>query len=888
MNGIRKASRKLFFVSARQVRRRWRTYLSVFVTSVVLLMLVMTALELFESYWLQSVETASIGTHHIAVLDQLYDFGEEISGNGNVVQVRVIPSGSRLASSVDASAPAKVAVETEGLDRVLGVRYLWGGPPGGGEIAVPLDLYRASDWLTADEENDLWFTATRMTYYPLTVSGVFTVSGGGGGYVFVSRKDALAIDAETGAKTKYDHYITVKHPSVLMAGKVLTELFRDIPLRETDAQRRNPEEEYTADKWEDYLNLKYLEMQTRYKAAPVSLAVLPVAALAALILASFMIEWCRSHMEEFGALAAMGATRPELSAVAAGQILIISLISSVPVVLLSALLSNVYLSVYNGVAEGEVGFVFSVPWVSLIKAALHFTLLAVVFTFLGTARLMKSPPFPLLAGSADASRPVFHPLTEKLFQKLSPKTALALRMTLRRIRSEWVSAAVNALVSAILGAFVLIMVLSQGETDRQLSILNRTVSAADVRISMRTDTGTAALPLTDGMAEWIRCLPAVESCSAVSVCGGSEPVFRLDPVNPNRKIAEEPLVRLTETDENGRETSSMWLTRQTVIADGGSFRLITEEADGDAFLSLLSDDAGVIALVPTYREDPDLRSVSVGDLLEAVPEFRINQKGVIVSPDSSAEFTVRAVLPLKRDQNLIGQYGETVFVFSPAGGERLGLSPADEHTDLLVNFDPDADEETVRSTVEALNSRPNLLRYKIDNRAVRSEAEKKTGLVKALMLCFFLVSVLLAFCVTSWLNAAVRASRNRKEYAVLRQLGADERDVVRHARREALPGIALSFLIAAAVLLTAAALYLLLSMYDLNVRRDEMPGAYTPAVYGRFRDEIFRHSSWIALTWVYSLPFQIITALLTLAGVTGPVKKLVKHPVAEELRKDTD
>ena len=346
-NVLRSGFRKTFFYSSRQIRRRWRTYVSVFVTSVVLLTLVMTALELFQSYYLGSVERASTGTHHIAFLDQLYDYSEEIAENRTVKSAYAVPSTSKLASSVDSSTPGKVVVETDGIDSLLGVRYVWGHAPGDGEIAVSLDLYRSVNYLTAGEVNDLFFKATDMTYHPLTVSGIFTISGVGSGYVFVTQKTADLIDRETGAAVKFDNYIQVKHATERYAAKTADSLYTSLRMIPTESQQRRDAArgvQSLVNRYADYLNLTYIENQERYAATPVSLYVLPVILIAALILASFMANWSAAHAPEFGILSAIGANRAHLCAIAAGQILVITLIAAPPVVLASGMLANVRLS----------------------------------------------------------------------------------------------------------------------------------------------------------------------------------------------------------------------------------------------------------------------------------------------------------------------------------------------------------------------------------------------------------------------------------------------------------------------------------------------------------------------------------------------------------------
>ena len=877
--------RRLLYVSARQVFRRWRTYLSVFVTSLTLLALTMTALEMFESYYFKSAETASVGSYHLSFLNQLYDRSEDMRKAKNVVSVRTVASGARLASSVDASAPARVTSETEEIDRALGVRYLWGSPPGEGEIAVPLDLYRASDWITAGEVNDLWFTAEKMTYYPLRVSGVFTVSGSGSGYVFLSDRDRRQINRETGAVEVFDHYVTVSHPTPNMASSVAEEIFKTAKIVETDFQSRTERTAGIAGRTEgytDYLNLAYLDMQVKHNATPVTLWVLPVVALAALILSSFMISWCRSHAEEFGVLAAMGATRWELCAVAAGQIFLISLLSALPVVPLSALLSNLYISAYNSAAAGEVGFLFVIPWRNLIVTAVRFVLFSALFTFFGIAAFTKNPPFPLISGTA-VTETVGNRLEGRWLDRMKDrKKALALRMSLRRIRREFVPAAVNAIVCVTLGAFVLLF-LSGGAN----GLFGRKPLADMVLSRMSGDGIKSVLPLTDAQADEIRSMPGVASVSVYTSFGGGGEEAEKDPDHPNRMLSSQPIAcRLS--DEGEPET--MWCSRETGIADMGALALIASEcAVGDP-VSLFSDPCGVIAVIPNEKPDAYLEVPAAGDVFAFVPKASLNSRGTIIPPDDDEgiPYTVRAVMVCAKNQTLAGGYGEIVWIFSPEGGERLGLSPAIEHDTLLVHFDPSAPEEVVRNTVEEINSASNLIRYDIRNITVLTAAEKKIEEAGGMMLTIFLAGVFTVFCVTSAMHASIKASGTKKETAVLRQIGADGGDILRAAEAQTVPGVVLAFLFAAAVMLLSSALFLLIRMYLLNVWADSLHIPFTSRVYGKFRSEIFAFSGKIALAWLISLPFGLVTAAALRFSVHGPTKKILREPVTEGLRKDTD
>ncbi len=98
----------------------------------------------------------------------------------------------------------------------------------------------------------------------------------------------------------------------------------------------------------------------------------------------------------------------------------------------------------------------------------------------------------------------------------------------------------------------------------------------------------------------------------------------------------------------------------------------------------------------------------------------------------------------------------------------------------------------------------------------------------------------------------------------------------------------LAFLVAAAVMLLSSALFLLIRMYLLNVWADSLHIPFTSRVYGKFRSEIFAFSGKIALAWLISLPFGLVTAAALRFSVRRPTKKILREPVTEGLRKDTD
>ncbi|MBO7404140.1 MAG: ABC transporter permease, partial [Clostridia bacterium] len=541
------SSRKLFFYASRQLWRRKRTYLAVFAVSVVLLALVMTALELFESYNLQSIEISSAGVHHAAIFDQTVDWSKDIAKDRGVASVWSIPHNSWLASSVDASSPGKVTVEDETIDALLGVRYLWGSPPGDGEIAVPLSLYRAENWLTAGDVNDLYFKATEMIYEPLRLSGIFTVSNIGTNYVFVSEETARRIDRGTGAREKYDFYLTCRHVSDRYAAHVVHRLWQKIGFRDTDAQSRA---EVVAGRdpfltrYEAYLNLAYLDNQKRYDAAPHLLWMLPVIAAASLVLAAFMIAWSRSHAPEFGILGSLGANKWDLCAIPAGQILLISLAASPPVVLLSALLSNLYLRTYNEVLSG-VGFRFAVPWGKLAAAAALFVLLSTIFTYLGIAQLVSEPPFPLISGSYRGKMPFVRASSRFLAKMRDRVASLALLQAIRELRQEIITVAVSALIPTILGAVLRLLLVYRSSRSAALFHIGEEPFADCVvyALSEVDEDVEDCLPLTEAVRDDILSTGGVSSCMPFSWFGYANAKYTYQ---GQRMISTQPQVRLGE------------------------------------------------------------------------------------------------------------------------------------------------------------------------------------------------------------------------------------------------------------------------------------------------------------------------------------------------------
>ena len=878
---IRKWFRRLFYYSSRQLFRRRRIYLSVFFTTIALMTVSMTALERAEATWLRNGEIQALGRYHAKIIGLLSDRSAEIREDKGVKEAWVIPWSSRLASSENATAPARVSVENEVTDHALNVTYIWGHAPGDGEIAVSDRLYSSVNWLEAGEVNDLWFTASRMTWFPLTVCGIFTDNDENADYVFVSAETAREIDRETGAVMKYDHYFNCVYNSDRFAAKIFNRLWRGMKLTESDYQGLS---EYSptsifrlVQKYRQYLNTDMLSSQTDYAATPAVIQTLPVIAAAALILAVFMTNWTAANAPELGILGAIGANRRELCAISAGQILLISLIAAPPVILLSALISLIYVTAFNRAVIG-IGYVFTIPWINLLKASLWFTTLSVLFTYIGIAAMTREAPFVLISGSWRGKSP-FVRRSSRALERVKDKVArLALLETLRQIRGEVVHAVIGALLCLSLAVYLINQVSSIQDAAARIGNI-KTSFTADTVISEKTDlvgrsVGSVSIPVS--LADKLRSMDGVAVCGTVSTL---EPWGR-DILNNDTYLETHPMTDL----------SGSWQGMSVTVADPDSLPFFfTEVREGDPDGLFADPFAAVLVAGPG---SPYLESAEVGDEFGLLSSLLYKRSGVKDEngyriyepqiPEDVPRFHIAAVVNRSYTTSV------SALLVNPAGAEAAGLIGSDICRELYIRYDEGLTEEEGAALTERLSRTPALLRYDVKNARYMTESERGMARAESTMNTLFLGMLFLSFWVMTSMNASMKTARSKKDFAVKRQMGASDRDIYRHMRVSTYPSAVITFCLIAAVLLGACAVYILTAMAALNIQADMYPLTYTPEFYAKCRAEIFYIVPVTLLLLTASLPMQAVTALAAVFGTIPPTRRLLKEPVTEGLRRDTD
>ena len=871
-NRLRIFGRRLFFYSSRQLFRRKRTYLSVFLTSIALMTVAMAALEVLEVEWLRGEEILAFGNYHAKIEGALYDYSEEIAEDSTVREAWAIPWSSWLASSVDASLPARVSVENETTDRALNVTYIWGHPPGDGEIAVSDSLYASVNWLEVGSVNDLWFSATKMTYFPLTVSGIYTDNDLNAEYVFVTENTARQIDRETGAVMKYDNFFNCDYNSDRYVAKTFDRLWHRLRLSESDFQTLKtdgPKEGPSAQaiKYSNYINGSTLNSQVKYAATPVVIEVLPIVAAAALILAVFMTNWSKANAPELGILGAIGANRIQLCAISAGQILLITALSAPVVVPLSALFSLVYVTAFNRAVVG-IGYVFSIPWRNLFKSTLWFVALSTVFTYLGIAAMTREPSFVLISGSYRGKSPLVRKSSRALERVKDKVARLALLETLRQIGPEVVHAVIGSLISLVLGYFLLNQIFAHISAVDNIQLIQNRLQA-DTVIAAKTDpygryTGKATIPAS--LADDLAGIDGIASCGRVSELDSWGWEFP----DKNTTIETFPHSNLS----GDWDSAGVYVTDR----DGLPFLMgAVREGDPD---ELFSDPyAVVIAAGPS---NPYLETLRIGQEFQLIPSLTI-RSGTPILPEDPVTFHIAAVVSRAEGSRISG-----AILVNPEGAEAEGLLPRDVCQKLYLSYDPDLTQEEGEALTEKLMSLPALLRYDVSNERYLSESEKGIELAHGIMTGLFLGTVLLAFCVLTYMNASMKTARSRREFAVERQMGASDRDIYKKMRVMTYPSAVISVGLTVAVVLGFCAFHILTAMAELNIQADMFPLTYTPEFYAKCREEIFGLVAYILPILAAALPMQIVTALTAVLGTVIPTRRLLREPVTEGLRKDTD
>ena len=134
----------------------------------------------------------------------------------------------------------------------------------------------------------------------------------------------------------------------------------------------------------------------------------------------------------------------------------------------------------------------------------------------------------------------------------------------------------------------------------------------------------------------------------------------------------------------------------------------------------------------------------------------------------------------------------------------------------------------------------------------------------------------------------MKTSRLKRDFAVIRQLGADDGDVMKTMRTGVYLNAAVAFGAALCVILAAVIVYTIHNSWQLGVEISSHRDTYTPEAILYERRQILEAAAYILAVFPLSLPFRALTCLASLAGTIPPTARLLRESIAEGLRKDTD
>ncbi len=887
---MRDIFKRFFFYSSRQLYRRRRSYLSIFLTSVVLLTLVMTFLEMMEAYSLRNIELTKNGYHHAVFKEQYNDYADDFLKHRKVRTAFSVPYTSRMASSDDTSTPARIVVCSEEIAEYLDVNYLWGAPPEDGEIAVPANLYRAYGYLSAGEVNDLYFTASEMTYFPLRISGIFEYNNHSAGYAFVTKATAAAIDAETGAAEKFDTYLTCKNASDRYIAKVVEDLVTEYRIGGTSEQsRRGSETSNIRNRekiWADYINAEYLKMVVSQGATPVVLLSMPIILIAALMMASFMSNWTARNSAEYGILGAIGANRRHLCAMAAGQILLISAAASVPVVLLSAVISNTYIYVYN-LSVTDVGFLFRIPWGNLIQAALWFDVFSCLFTYIGISRLTLQAPFVLISGSYRADLPFIQVSSRKLETSRHKVFHISLLRSLREIRMQILPAVITSLVCIVCGAFIVLQAVLSMQSSGQLEVYGQHYYDACVQEAVRVDNLRENAPFDREAIEMLEAFDMVESGGIYTdismkrehhdsgYTGYGAFLFLEEADVP--EIVKQPEFRNIEYGDG--------YPFYTVICDSATLSLLytdTWEGNPEDILTTVNSLAVIADTPPT--EDSGIHA---GDtiLLTGKHEFS-NYTKTSKLPEEPVKFTVAAVVSGSDRYREVTATRGGMILMSEESAVNLGLMNEGEYERYFFNFREGTTTEEQLAFYEVLRNTPKFLRYDHELYSLETESVKRVRIVNTALLFLFFFMVFFSLCTMTCVDSSLRIEKTKNELAVLRQVGAKDRDIYRTTRTYGIVTAVLALTLTTALFLIVYYGGIGKMNQDINIQIDRFhPSEETIA---RWRERVQVTKLILLSVYAASLPMHLLAYISSVLGTVPPTRRALKETITDGIRKDTD
>ncbi|MBE6599507.1 MAG: hypothetical protein E7638_08705, partial [Ruminococcaceae bacterium] len=304
--------KKIFWYTGSLVKKRRRSYASMFVISLVMLSFVFTNLIFNESRIDHSLSRNFGGMHHVFFLGVDGAQAKGAAEHEGVKDSLIIPVIATLESSVDSSTVGKVAVLTREIMDFYRITLIHGQWPDENGILVSDAVYAKHDYLTLGEERDLYFDSDTMVCRYMVPQGIYTCTDSESTYIFVTEETGERIKAETGHRVTFDTYLTLDIASDRNAAKIAGEIIRRYGIPDSELQRTDPESTTERSRYREYINVGASSYRYRSGMDINRFASMGATLTAALIMTSFARDLTERYMYEYGILSAYGAKKRHL------------------------------------------------------------------------------------------------------------------------------------------------------------------------------------------------------------------------------------------------------------------------------------------------------------------------------------------------------------------------------------------------------------------------------------------------------------------------------------------------------------------------------------------------------------------------------------------------
>ena len=144
----------------------------------------------------------------------------------------------------------------------------------------------------------------------------------------------------------------------------------------------------------------------------------------------------------------------------------------------------------------------------------------------------------------------------------------------------------------------------------------------------------------------------------------------------------------------------------------------------------------------------------------------------------------------------------------------------------------------------------------------------------------------LSFCTMTYTDAFLKVTKERREIAILRQIGADDRAIHKSVRAENYPTIIMAVCITLAVVLLIPTIYIMTQAAWIRALGDMEK--FPPELIEELVQEIIQTGLMMYALFSPAVLVHIPSAAVTILGSWLPTKRILNDTIAEGIRKDTD